>query len=189
MTSPLRPQFPSTPMTVEEFLAWSEDQPGRYEMYEGQIYSMAAERASHAREKYAVQKELERALIAAGSPCHMLPDGMTVRVADNSSFEPDALVHCGEETGDDEVEVKAPVIVVEVISPSTRRIDATQKLEGYFRLPSIEHYLIISPIRPPLILHSRQADGAILTRLIHMGSLHLDPPGITLEVAKLFRKL
>ena len=37
------------------------------------------------------------------------------------------------------------MIVVEVLSPSTRHIDASKKLAGYFRLPSVAHYLIVDP--------------------------------------------
>jgi Uma2 family endonuclease len=41
--------------------------------------------------------------------------------------------------------VPNPVIVVEVSSPSTRKIDASLKMTGYFSLPSVHHYLIIDP--------------------------------------------
>jgi len=68
-------------MTVDEFLAWAEDQPGRYELYDGVVYAMTPERAAHAKIKFAVQAALAAAIRARGLPCHMLPDGMTVRVA------------------------------------------------------------------------------------------------------------
>ncbi len=38
-----------------------------------------------------------------------------------------------------------PVVVVEVLSPSTRGIDTTVKLAGYFLVPSLKHYLIVEP--------------------------------------------
>jgi Uma2 family endonuclease len=82
--------------------------------------------------------------------------------------------------------VPEPVIVVEVASPSTRKIDASLKLTGYFSLPSVHHYLIVDPDGPPIIHHRRQADGTILTTIVHDGVLILAPPGIDVGVADIF---
>ena len=127
---------PKPYMTVDEFLAWSADQPGRHELYHGIIYAMAPERSGHAEVKHRVASALEAAIRAKGCPCWMLPDGMTVRVDKDTAHEPDALVYCGPKLPRDAIEVPEPVIVVEVLSPSTRRIDASVKLAGYFKLPS-----------------------------------------------------
>jgi Uma2 family endonuclease len=116
----------------------------------------------------------------------MLPDGATVRVFERTAHEPDALVYCGPEVPGDALEVLSPVIVVEVSSPSTRKVDASIKLAGYFRVPSVQHYLIVDPDGPPLIHHQRQADATILTRLVDEGRVHLDPPGIEIAVAEVF---
>src|SRR5690348_6036188 len=80
-----------------------------------------------------LQTALLAGIRARRLPCHMLPDGMTVRIDETTAYEPDALVYCGARLGSSAVEVPAPVIVVEVLSPSTRRIDASAKLAGYFR--------------------------------------------------------
>lgn len=122
----------------------------------------------------------------AGLPCFMLPDGMTVRISNDTAHEPDALVYCGPKLPANAIEVPNPVIVVEVLSPSTRRIDASKKLAGYFSLPSLHHYLIVDPEKPPLIHHQRQADGTILTRLISDGPVHLDPPGFSIQMTDIF---
>ncbi len=177
--------LPKNKMTVDEFLAWSENTPGRFELFHGTVYVMQAERTRHARTKFRVQKALEAGIVAKSLPCHMLPDGMTVRVDADSAFEPDALVYCGPELHGDAVEVPAPVVIIEVSSPSTRRIDVGVKLMGYFSLPSVHHYIIIDPERLPLIHHMRQADGSILTRLVASGTILLSPPGIDLSVDNL----
>ena len=170
--------LPTHKMTVDEYLAWAEDNPGRYELYAGVVYAMAPERAGHGRVKFAVQTALLSGIKRAGVPCHMLPDGMTVRVANDTAHEPDALVYCGKQVPDASVEIPNPVIVVEVLSPSTRHIDATAKLAGYFSLPSVRHYLIVDPDKPLVIHHARGEGDAIATRILHAGTLHLDPPGI-----------
>ena len=76
--------------------------------------------------------------------------------------------------------------MVEVASPSTRKIDASLKLSGYFSLPSVQHYLIVDPDGPPLVHHRGQGDGTILTRIVHDGVLMLAPPEIEVGVAEIF---
>ena len=178
--------LPSHKMTVDEFLVWAEGQPGRYELFSGTVYAMAPERAGHADVKFAVQTELARAIKAGKVACHMLPDGMTVRVDKDKAHEPDALVYCGAKVSRNVTEIPNPTIVVEVLSPSTRYIDASAKLIGYFRLPSVHHYLIVDPDGPPVLHHARQADGNILTRIVPSGRVTLDPPGIEIDVAAFF---
>jgi Uma2 family endonuclease len=173
-------------MTVDEFLAWAEGQDGRWELHNGVPYAMSPERSRHAEVKFAVQLALLRGIRKAGLQCHMLPDGVGVRVSQHILYEPDALVYCGPKLPGDAFELADPVIVVEVASPSTRRLDASVKLSGYFSVPSLHHYLIVDPEGPPVIHHGRQAEGPILTSLVHEGTLSLSPPGIGLVVAEMF---
>lgn len=60
----------------------------------------------------------------------------------------------------------------------------TAKLEGYFSLESVQHYILADPDRP-LIVHSRAADGGLTTRLVSdpAAVLRLDPPGLEVSVA------
>jgi Uma2 family endonuclease len=178
--------LPQHKMTVDEYLAWAEGQPGRYELYAGTVYAMTPERAQHAKVKFAVQTALLAGIRRAGLPCHMLPDGMTVRVDRDTAHEPDALVYCGQEILGVAVEVPNPVIVVEVLSPSTRHIDASFKLAGYFRIASVRHYLIVDPDKPLVIHHARGDRDAIATRIVSAGGLRLDPPGIDLTIADFY---
>jgi len=173
-------------MSVDEFLVWAEGQDGRWELYNGVPYPMAPEQTGHGQVKFAVQTALVKGIRKAGLPCHMLPDGATVRVSRHTAHEPDALVYCGPKLPRNAIEVPGPVIVVEVASPSTRKIDASFKLTGYFSLASVQHYLIVDPDGPPLVHHRRQGDGTILTTIVHDGVLTLAPPGIEVGVADCF---
>ena len=173
-------------MTVDEFLVWAEGQDGRWELYNGVPYPMAPEQTGHGEIKYAVQTALLQGIKKAALPCHMLPDGATVRVSQYVAHEPDALVYCGPKLPRKAIEVPNPIILVEVASPPTRKIDASLKLTGYFSLPSVQHFLIIDPDCPPVIQHSRQADGTILTQIVPDGTLRLDPPGIEIAIADVF---
>jgi Uma2 family endonuclease len=101
-------------------------------------------------------------------------------------YIPDCLAYAGPELPDDAIEVPNPVILVEVASPSTRKLDDAVKLNGYFSLASVHHYRIVDPEGPPVIHHHhRQADGAILKSTVHKGTLTLSPPGIEVGVAEL----
>jgi Uma2 family endonuclease len=176
---------PKAKMTVDEFLAWAEGQPGRYELVDGEVLAMAPERARHAEAKFAMQTVLTAAIRRAGVPCRMLPDGMTVRIGPHVSYEPDALVYCGERLPGDAVEVPSPVIIVEVLSPGTTGHDTGGKLAGYFQVSSVQHYLIVDPVQGRVI-HHRRMDDAIETRIAAEGTLRLEPPGIELALGDLF---
>ena len=111
---------------------------------------------------------------------------MTVRIGDATAYEPDALVYCGTKLTSSAIEVPNPVIVVEVLSPSTRHIDLSAKLADYFRLPSIAHYLIVDPEKPRIIHHARATGDTILTRIVSDGRIRLDPPGLEIAMADIY---
>lgn len=178
--------IPQTPFDVDEFLAWAETRPERYELFNGKVVAQASERAGHATMKFAVCSALHGAIRRSGAPCHALPDGMAVKISKNTAYEPDAQVYCGPKLPPDALLVPNPVVVVEVLPPSTGRNDAARKLVGYFTLPSVMHYLIIDPDEPVVIHHKRGADGVILTRVLNDGAVTLDPPGLSFELSELY---
>ena len=180
----LSPEMDQT-YSREEYRRWCEAQPtGRYERVDGQIVAMAPERVAHVRVKGAVYSALRRAVSVAGLGCEAFPDGVTVETGD-SDYEPDALVNCGEPMADDAIAAPNPVIVVEVLSPGTASVDTGGKLAGYFRVPSIAHYLIVHPTRRT-VTHHRRAGATIETAVIVNGAISLDPPGMVITVEEIF---
>lgn len=177
---------PKPRMNVDEFLTWAEGRPGRYELVDGEVFAMSPERVRHGLVKYAAQTALNRAIETAGLPCHMMPDGMTVRIDEATTFEPDALVYCGPRIDLDAIEVPNPVVVVEVLSPGTRSVDSGTKLIGYFQVASLCHYLILDPVKRLLIHHRRGQGSSVETHIVSDGVLDLTPPGLQIAVADLF---
>jgi Uma2 family endonuclease len=114
------------------------------------------------------------------------PEGPTVRINARKAFEPDVLVAPLPEPALDSLEIPNPIIVVEVLSPSTARIDATVKLKGYFEVASIQHYLIIDPEGAAIVHHRRTASGSVESVVVDSGVLVVDPPGLTISLAELF---
>lgn len=176
-----------TEFTADEFITWALDQAaGRFELDNGTIVAMAPERVNHTRAKRNATIALHNAIAARGLACEVLPDGASVRVNDRSVYEPDVLVRCGPQLPGDAIEANDPVIIVEVVSPSSRGVDRGVKLASYFLLPTVRHYLIVDTDKRVVIHHQRGENGRIEVQILHDGSLTLDPPGLTLEVQDIF---
>jgi Uma2 family endonuclease len=173
-------------MTVDEFLAWAHGRPGRHELFRGEVYAMSPEAVGHAKIKGAVYGALVSGIRQRNLPCHVLPDGVTIRIDETTAYEPDAQVYCGPELPSTALEVPNPVIIVEVLSPSTRSVDLSSKLAGYFRLPSVAHYLIVDPTQPVILHHSRGTGDTIITRIVTEGRIALDPPGLELALSDIY---
>jgi Uma2 family endonuclease len=146
---------------------------------------MAPERWVHARLKARIWRALDREILLAGLPCQAAPDGMTVEIDGDTDYEPDALVNCGAPMEDDATAAPNPVVVVEVLSPATASLDAGGKLADYFRVPSVQHYLLVRPPRREII-HHRRRDDRIETQVVRQGWIELDPPGIRLALDEVY---
>jgi len=178
---------PDRLLTSDEFIDWAMRQPrGRYELVGGRVVAMAPERTKHNLAKIAVLLALREGVRRAGVPCQVYTDGMTVVIDKHHSREPDAAVQCGRQPDEDATIMDAPVIVVEVVSPSSERDDTGNKLVEYFSVASIQHYLIVNTEKQVVIHHHRQ-EHEILTHIAGQdaGDLRLDPPGFAVSAAAL----
>lgn len=173
-------------MTVDEFLLWAEGREGRWELHDGAPVAMAPERSLHAETKAEAYVALREAIRFKRLPCRVYPDGMAIRVDTRTTYEPDASVLCGPRPPANALEITDPIVVVEVLSPSTAGIDHGRKLSGYFSLPSVQHYLILDPDRRVVIHHKRGGGDAIETRVLSEGAVKLDPPGFEVAVEAVF---
>jgi Uma2 family endonuclease len=135
--------------------------------------------------KAAVYRVHDDAVKAAKLPCTVFTDGVAVVIDDETTREPDASVQCGVEADLDSMIIEAPLIVVEVTSPSSEGDDVEAKLVDYSSVPSIQHYLIVHPERRVVVHHQRQGRNAFTSRILHDGEVTLDPPGITVPVTAL----
>ena len=156
-------------------------------MHAGSPTLMAPERAAHVRTKFRAATALQEALKGAQ---------FAVRGLFRRSFRHDRccrprssrtrLSCAASKSPTTRSSLDNPIVVVEVLSPSTAAIDHGRKLSGYFSLPSVEHYLILDPERRVVIHHKRGQGDAIETRVLSEGSAKLDPPGFAVAVEALF---
>jgi Uma2 family endonuclease len=169
--------------TVDEFKDWAERQTsGRFELDRGRIVEMAPERIRHARVKTDIYGALGLGIINAQLGCEALPDGVSLRIDDDTLYEPDAMVRCGMKADGDATEISDPVIVVEVLSASSRGVDVGAKFARYFSLPSVRHYLIVDADRRTVIHHWRDDAGEIRSSILASGTVKLDPPGLEMNI-------
>ena len=173
-------------MTVNEFLRWAKQQPEQWELLDGIPTAMSPERVIHGDTKYRAARTFDGAIARARVPCRFVLDSAAVRIDARNSYQPDVLIYCGEPVAGDAVEVSNPVIVVEILSPGNAMTDLRDKLQGYFRVASIQHYLIIDPDKRIVIHHSRAQGGVLGTQIVSSGSITLDPPGLSVSVADFF---
>ncbi len=181
MSAPVTPAPPGR-MTSAEFLAWAaREDIGRVDLIDGEVVAMGGETILHNLAKRNVDRVLDAALGSAPAPCRIYVDGVAVSISEDSIYIPDVLVDCGTVEDFSAMTAAKPVIVVEILSQSTWRYDVSIKLNGYFTIASIQHYLLVDPEGRRVIHHRRQGDE-IVTTLHGGGSLSLDPPGVTVDV-------
>lgn len=157
----------------------------RRELDRGEVVAMAPEQIGHARAKNAVLRALERAIGDAGLGCEAMPDGVGLRVSNDTVYEPDAMLRCGPPAPADVLAIDDPILVVEVISPSSASRDAITKLAGYATIPSIRHYLLVDPEGG--ITHYRRQSGEARFEVTPTEGdrLVIEPPGITVDLTAL----
>jgi len=170
-------------MTAEEFLAWEREQPERYEFVDGEVFGMVGASLAHAEIAGNLCAMLRAALLPRG--CKVYQSDVKVPV-ERRYFYPDVVVRCGPRDPRGEA-VTEPVLIAEVLSPSTRRYDQAQKWDYYQRLPSLRSCLLIDQQR--VSVHVYQRNGAVWTYRSHITLdevVVLDEPACRLHVAELY---
>jgi Uma2 family endonuclease len=141
-------------MSLDEFLAWERDQPERYEYAGGVITMMTGGSLDHSTTASNLWTTLRDQL--RGSTCPAFRGDAKI-IINNSVGYPDLLVTCAPLRGSDDV-VLDPILVVEVISPSTEQEDRARKKFDYFAMPSIRQYAIVEQDARLIDLYTRIGD-------------------------------
>ena len=173
------------PMTASEFLDWAASQPTRHEFDGTRPVAMTGGDLGHSRLIRNISRALANRL--AGSPCEPLgPDAAVATIGDAIRY-PDAVVTCTPFSDRDRF-VPSPIIVFEVVSPSSVRTDRVTKLHEYQAVPSIRRYIIVEPTTAALTVLSRdRADETFrATGLADADILRLPEIGIEVPVAELY---
>ncbi|HZR39269.1 MAG TPA: Uma2 family endonuclease [Ktedonobacteraceae bacterium] len=132
--------------SLEEYWKLVEVFPERkYEYVDGNIRMMTGGSPAHGQIGARIAGLLDAAL--RGSECNVYSSDVAVRVAEQRLYYPDISVSCDPHDWTRKKALEAPTVVVEVLSPTTERIDKSEKLEAYKQLPSIQEILFVDSQR------------------------------------------
>ena len=143
--------------SFEEYLARNARSNEKLEFLLGFVYARAGATLQHS----CISGRLITALNIrlTGRPCFVLTsDAMVETPQGEAGFYPDASVVCGPSPGLGAKTLKNPVVVVEVLSPSTRDYDLGQKFQQYRRIASLRHVVIIDSEGVGVQVYTRGAD-------------------------------
>jgi Uma2 family endonuclease len=180
-----KPQFYTS---VAEYLASEKDSPVRHEYVDGQMYAMAGASDRHNRIALNLASRLNDHL--NGGPCEVFIADMKVIVDPVVYYYPDVVVTCDPLGGDPYVRTQ-PHLIIEVVSPSTERIDRHEKLFAYRRVSSVQEYVLVLQDRMQVEVYRRQSEDE-WSREIFIQSeehVHFAAVGFTMSVGDIYRNV
>jgi Uma2 family endonuclease len=154
------PTKPEHIYTEAEYIALDRSSEGKNEYLDGVIYAMGGASAPHVQITGNVARELGNLL--RDRPCLVYSTDLRVRVGPGGLYAyPDVVVVCGEPVFvDDELDTLAnPLLIVEVLSESTKNYDRGEKFERYRTLPSFGEYVLVAQDKVHVERFVRQDDG------------------------------
>lgn len=149
--------MPLQKMTLNQFLAWEEEQAERHEFYRGETFAMVGGTARHNRVILNLASRIGDKL--DGTPCQVFTQSMKVQIAEGILY-PDVMVTCGKAVAGDEQVIHDPKLVIEVLSPSTKGYDRRDKFILYRTLESLMEYVLIDPADGRVEVFTRAGEDA-----------------------------
>lgn len=145
--------------SVDEYLAFERDSPTKHEYFDGEIFAMAGATESHNLIASNLIRELGNAL--KERPCRVYCSDMRIACPTGLRTYPDVAAVCGKRQFEDERRdtLLDPIVIVEVLSPSTERYDRGKKFEHYRTIPSLREYVLIASDRKSIDHFARQDAG------------------------------
>lgn len=153
------PKF-RTKISIEDYLESEKSSPVRREYVDGEVYAMAGASDNHNRISRNLINILSNHL--GDSSCEIFFNDIKVRVRNNVYYYPDILVSC-EETPENQYFRNEPILIVEVLSKSTQRVDTLEKVFAYQQIPSLQEYVVVDQYRMEVRVHRRQENGGWIT--------------------------
>ena len=192
MTSPVKTQAMNVPLrkswTQEQFFSWAEAQDIRYEFDGFQPVAMTGGNVDHSRVMRNVNFALRNRL--RGGSCEPLGPDAGVETVNKAVRYPDALVTCSKTDGKDHL-VPGVVVVFEVLSPTSGRIDRIVKVREYAAVPSIRRYVILESSSIGLMVLERSSPEQLwqTTVLTKDDILRMPEIGIDIPVSEIYEDI
>ena len=145
-------------MSEAEYLAFEEKSKIKHEFMDGEIFAMAGATRKHNLATTNISTELSLQL--RETDCEVYAGDFRVKIRSGHNVYPDVAVACGEiETEGNETTLLNPSVVFEVLSKSTEKRDRGDKAEDYFKLDSLQDYVLVSQYRVRVEHFARQKNN------------------------------
>ena len=173
--------------TFAEYMAMEEASPEKHDFYHGEIFAMSGGTTNH----NSIIVNLAVALKTNKKEgCNVFINGMKLEIEKDEFYVyPDLIYTCGEELRGDDLFVKKPSLIFEVLSDSTALYDKEVKLKYYKRLASLKYFVLISQKEIMAEVYSRIEDSQIWkyqTFEILPGIIEFERLGFELPVAIIY---
>jgi Uma2 family endonuclease len=185
--------LPKHRYTLEEYIELDKNSEERYEYFNGEVFAMGGASLSHNRITKNIIRSLENKL--ADGDCEALPSDMRLKVPKAFPYRyPDAVVVCGEpqiETIQGQEMLVNPMLIVEVLSPTTEAYDRDKKFIAYQSIESFREYLLVAQDRAHVTQYVRQPAGKWLRSDVEGldGALHLESLNLPLTLGEIYRRV
>jgi Uma2 family endonuclease len=153
-----------TKISVEDYLEGEKVSPIRHEYFHGEVFAMAGASDNHNRIARNFVNILSNHL--KDSPCEPFFNDIKIRVTPNVYYYPDILVTC-ETTPENPYFRNNPVLIIEVVSKSTERIDRREKVFLYQQIESLKEYVVVDQFEKKVQVHRRQSNGGWIMYLFN----------------------
>ncbi|WNB73887.1 Uma2 family endonuclease [Methylomonas koyamae] len=179
-----QPRFDKPWMSIEDYLAAELLSDIKHEYDDGEVVAMSGASKNHERIKMNLARLLGNHL--QGKPCEPFSSDVKVRIG-QYLFYPDAMVVC-EDTSPNEYYAEAPVLIVEVLSKSTRRRDETIKRRLYQTIPSLLEYVLIEQDIVDVEV-CRRSEGWVSNHYFLGDQARFESVDLTLDVAEIYERV
>lgn len=175
-------------LAFEDYLAGEPASDIRYEYVAGQVYAMAGGSELHNTVAATLHGMIENAL-----PDHYRSWQSDMKVVGRTQDEyfayyPDIMASCEANKGDNPYIRDNPCLIIEVLSPSTQRIDLKEKFDNYTQIPSLLEYVVVSQDTPYLRIFRRRTHWQAESFYAE-DTFTLESVGLTALVKHIYRRV
>ena len=182
---------PVTKLTEEQYLAIERAAEFKSEFLEGEMFAMSGTSMNHGRLQRNILVELDNRL--RGKGCEAFPSDLRVRVSSRMYTYPDISVVCGAPALADEHQdsLLNPVVIFEVLSPSTETYDRGAKFQHYRTVASLREYVLVEQNQVRIECYTRQpGDTWTLRDYKHLeDELAIDSIGISIPLSRIYDRV
>jgi Uma2 family endonuclease len=178
-------------LTPEEYLAIERAAEFRSEYYDGRMYAMAGTSCKHVMAVSNLHFALRSELL--NRPCGVGSNELRVRVPGGFYTYPDIVVVCGEpKFADDQQDTLLnPLLIIEVLSPSTEAYDRGFKFAQYRTIGSLKEYVLVSQAEPRIeVFRRRQSPDWLFSESAGLEAVcHLESVDCRLALSEVYRNI